>query len=126
MSRPIIRFLLAPALACTFSLAASFGAPRSLELEDLFRMKRVSDPQVSPDGKWIAYVVTVVNKAENSSNSDIWVVSPDGRNPRQLTRRSTTAIRVGRPMENVSRLNRTAAVRSRSTRFPWTAAKRRR
>jgi dipeptidyl aminopeptidase/acylaminoacyl peptidase len=86
MSRPIIRFLLAPALACTFSLAASFGAPRSLELEDLFRMKRVSDPQVSPDGKWIAYVVTVVNKAENSSNSDIWVVSPDGRNPRQLTR----------------------------------------
>ena len=52
----------------------------------MFRTKRVSDPQVSPDGKWIAYVVTVVNKAENSSNSDIWLVSSDGKASAQLTR----------------------------------------
>ena len=56
-----------------------------MELEDLFRAKRVSDAQVSPDGKWVAYVVTVVDKAENSLNSDIWLVSADGTITRQLT-----------------------------------------
>jgi len=56
-----------------------------MELEDLFRTKRVSDAQVSPDGRWVAYVVTVVDKAENSLNSDVWLVSPDGKGPRQLT-----------------------------------------
>jgi len=56
-----------------------------MELEDLFRTKRVSDAQVSPDGKWVAFVVTVVDKAENLLNSDIWLVSSDGKDSRQLT-----------------------------------------
>jgi len=61
------------------------AAPRAMEIEDLFRVKRVAEPQLSPDGRWVAYVVTEVNKAENTSNSDIWLIPTEGGEPRQLT-----------------------------------------
>src|SRR5262245_42039466 len=59
---------------------------RPLEIEDLFRTQRVSDPQVSPDGRTVAFVLSEVEKAENRLNSDIWLVDIDGnRPPRKLT-----------------------------------------
>ncbi|MFC1561470.1 prolyl oligopeptidase family serine peptidase [candidate division KSB1 bacterium] len=58
---------------------------RPISHDDLFNLKRVTDPQVSPDGNLIAYVITVFNKKENSSNSDIWIISINGGDPRQLT-----------------------------------------
>lgn len=58
---------------------------RPIELEDLFRIKRVSDPQLSPDGEWIAYVITEVDKQANRTNSDIWIMTSAGRVVRQLT-----------------------------------------
>ncbi|AOS43657.1 Prolyl tripeptidyl peptidase precursor [Lacunisphaera limnophila] len=57
---------------------------RPLELEDLFRLKRVSDPQLSPDGRTVAYVVTEVLKAENRTQSDIWVIPAEGGEARLL------------------------------------------
>lgn len=59
---------------------------RPMELEDLFRLHRVSDPQVSPDGQRIAYVVTDVVKEENRTNADLWVINADGSGqPTKLT-----------------------------------------
>jgi dipeptidyl aminopeptidase/acylaminoacyl peptidase len=58
---------------------------RPLELEDLFRLHRVSDPQISPDGSLVAFTITDPLKAENRANSDIWVVSTAGGEPRRLT-----------------------------------------
>ncbi|MFQ6083684.1 MAG: prolyl oligopeptidase family serine peptidase [Candidatus Aminicenantia bacterium] len=59
---------------------------RSMTPEDLYKMKRASDPQISPDGKWIAYTVSVPNLKENSFNSDIWLIPISGGEPIQLTR----------------------------------------
>jgi dipeptidyl aminopeptidase/acylaminoacyl peptidase len=67
--------------ACT--LAAQTKRP--MEIEDLFRSKRLSDPQLSPDGKSVAYVVAEVLKAENRTNTDIWIIPVAGGTPRQLT-----------------------------------------
>lgn len=47
---------------------------------------RVSDPQVSPDGKKILYGVSRVDIAANKSNRDLWVMDIDGKNATQLTR----------------------------------------
>ena len=58
---------------------------RPLELEDLFRAQRLSDPTPSPDGKWVAYVVAKVNKPENRTESHIWLVLTTGNEARQLT-----------------------------------------
>ncbi len=61
-------------------------ASRAMQLDDLFRLHRVTDPQISPDGRRIAYVVTDVVKEENTTNSDIWIVDTDGSAaPRPLT-----------------------------------------
>lgn len=72
--------------------AAGFFGPtagaqtRPMEIEDLFRVKRVADPQISPDGTRVAYVVTEVLKAENRTNADVWVMNADGSGePRRLT-----------------------------------------
>ena len=69
------------------ALCSSLSAQtkRALELEDMFKIKRISDPQISPDGKWVAYVVANVNKEANNSNSDIWLASTSGGDARQLT-----------------------------------------
>lgn len=57
-----------------------------MELEDLFRLKRVSSPQISPDGKRVAYVVAEVSKDENRTNADLWLANADGSGePRKLT-----------------------------------------
>ncbi len=58
---------------------------RAITVEDLWAMGRVSDPQISPDGKWIAYTVTYYDMEKNTGNSNIWIVSVNGGKPRQLT-----------------------------------------
>jgi len=78
-----IMLLLTLLLALGSLLAAQ--PKRVMEIEDLFRVKRVSDPQLSPDGKWVAYVVSVVDKPNNKSNTDIWLIPSSGGEPRQLT-----------------------------------------
>ncbi len=58
---------------------------RPITFDDLIGMGRVSDPQISPDGKWIAFVVTYHNKVENRTNSNLSLVSTNGGEVRQLT-----------------------------------------
>jgi dipeptidyl aminopeptidase/acylaminoacyl peptidase len=65
------------------SLRASDLHP--LTFDDLMMIKRVSDPQISPNGKWLAYTVTVVDKQQNSKDSDLWVVPAAGGEARQIT-----------------------------------------
>jgi dipeptidyl aminopeptidase/acylaminoacyl peptidase len=77
--------------ACLLVLAmpaAVRAAPerRPMKLADLFRFQRVADPQVSPDGKSVAYVVTSVDLAGNKTSSAIWLAATGGGGaPRQLT-----------------------------------------
>ncbi len=61
------------------------GGKRPITFDDLISIGRVSDPQISLDGKTIAYTVTYFSKEDNTSNSDIWLVSTNGGEARQLT-----------------------------------------
>ena len=60
-------------------------AKHAITYEDLAKVQRVSDPQLSPDGRWIAYVVGVVDLASNKVNRHIWLVPAEGGAPQQLT-----------------------------------------
>src|SRR5438067_2185190 len=75
------------ALLCSAVLPdAARAAKRPMTVEDLFRFKRVGDPQVSPDGVLVVYVVTSVDLAANRSSSNLWLASTSGNaKPRQLT-----------------------------------------
>jgi dipeptidyl aminopeptidase/acylaminoacyl peptidase len=54
-------------------------------VHDLWAMDRISDPQVSPDGRWIVFGVSSLDEAGNRRRSDLWMVSTDGGDPRSLT-----------------------------------------
>lgn len=69
----------------TFILTAAFAVSAQFGIGDLLNIKRVSDPQLSPDGRWVAYSVGTVDKAANRVVNQIWIVGVDGRNARQLT-----------------------------------------
>jgi dipeptidyl aminopeptidase/acylaminoacyl peptidase len=77
-----ILFLL---LAITNLVSAQQPAKRTLNLDDLARVREVRDPQLSPDGQWIAYVLSAIDAKEDKSNAHIWMVSYDGKNDRQIT-----------------------------------------
>jgi dipeptidyl aminopeptidase/acylaminoacyl peptidase len=59
---------------------------RPITFKDLISLHRVSEPQISPDGKWIAYSVATPDLEANHSVRDIWVVPAAGGEARQLTR----------------------------------------
>ncbi|MBN1782090.1 S9 family peptidase [bacterium] len=63
-----------------------FAGKRAFTIEDLYRIKSVSDPQISPDGRTIAFTATEYQLKEGKSNSDIWMVDADGQHLRQITR----------------------------------------
>src|SRR5258708_1335894 len=67
------------------SVLVALPARRPLKLDDLVRFREVRDPQVSPDGQWVAYVVANIDAKEDKSVSHIWMVSYDGKTDRQLT-----------------------------------------
>jgi dipeptidyl aminopeptidase/acylaminoacyl peptidase len=65
--------------------AADAPARRVLTPDDLYRVEEVSDPQVSPDGLWVGYVVTLNDRESDEARSAIWMVSWDGNQRLALT-----------------------------------------
>lgn len=51
----------------------------------LMELKRIGDPQISPDGKWVAFTVQTVDVAANKKPQQIWMVPLEGGTPRQIT-----------------------------------------
>ncbi|MEP6922234.1 MAG: S9 family peptidase [bacterium] len=81
----LILFIFALTLAaCAISAAQS--SSRGVTPEDYYSFEFVSDPQISPDGKLVAYVVSKVERLANRRNSSIWMTTTDGsRAPWQFT-----------------------------------------
>jgi dipeptidyl aminopeptidase/acylaminoacyl peptidase len=61
--------------------------PQPMTVEDVLQLKAVSDPQISPDGRWVAFVVSEVNLEGDFIDSDVWIVSTESdAQPVRLTR----------------------------------------
>jgi dipeptidyl aminopeptidase/acylaminoacyl peptidase len=58
---------------------------RAFTIEDLYRVKNISDLHVSPDGKTVIFVVSTSDLARARHNSHIWAMDADGKNIRQWT-----------------------------------------
>jgi dipeptidyl aminopeptidase/acylaminoacyl peptidase len=82
------RSILALAILLLLGTAARAQEPqkRAITVDDLLAMHRISDPQISPDGKWVAYTVATPDKDANRLMRNIWLVPAAGGEPRQLTR----------------------------------------
>ena len=70
---------LIPGLFAIVSALAAFSAgaqeTRLLEPEDLFEIKAVGSPEISPDGAWVAYTVRTTSLEDDSSETRIWMAS---------------------------------------------------
>jgi dipeptidyl aminopeptidase/acylaminoacyl peptidase len=64
---------------------ADAQAKRALRSADLYHLKDVRDPQISPDGGWVAYTVSTVDSAKDKSDNDIWMTSWDGATTIRVT-----------------------------------------
>lgn len=78
--------------ACLSCLVVLFACPaavlavgRPMKVDDLFRFQRVSDPQISPDGKLVVYVLTNVDLAGNKTTASLWLSPTDRSQPRALS-----------------------------------------
>ena len=67
------------------SRLAAAPAPHPFTLDDMARIKNVSDPQISPDGGWVAYTVRTTDVKEDKGDTDIWMTRWDGKESVRLT-----------------------------------------
>jgi dipeptidyl aminopeptidase/acylaminoacyl peptidase len=79
----ILGFVLATAVS--FPAAPAAPARHPLELADLERMAEVESPACSPDGNWIAYTVTTIDREDDEKKTAVWMVDWAGREHVQAT-----------------------------------------
>jgi len=61
------------------------SAQRLLRPSDVYHVKAVKDPHLSPDGKWVAYTVSTPDSARDTNDNNIWMAATDGSGAIQLT-----------------------------------------
>jgi dipeptidyl aminopeptidase/acylaminoacyl peptidase len=88
MKRIGLRSGLAAVILVLFASAATNAqeaGKRPITFDDMIKLHRVAEPQISPDGKWIAYSVATPDMDANRNAGNIWMVSTEGGAPIQLT-----------------------------------------
>jgi dipeptidyl aminopeptidase/acylaminoacyl peptidase len=71
-----------------FTPATFSQAKHPFTFEDMMKLKRVGDPQVSPDGKWVIFSVVDVDLAANTKTPHIWIVPLGTQGPSTATKDS--------------------------------------
>ncbi|HEX5667499.1 MAG TPA: S9 family peptidase [Chitinophagaceae bacterium] len=75
-------------LSFLFLISDAIGqnvAKRLIRPEDIYRMKSVGSPKISPDGNWILYSLSKIDSAKDRSESKLYMISTNGEETIQLT-----------------------------------------
>jgi dipeptidyl aminopeptidase/acylaminoacyl peptidase len=73
-------------LALAIPAVAQTPAKRPITVNDLQSIQRVSEPQISPDGKWVAYTIGTPDLTANRVVTQVWTAPADGSgDARQIT-----------------------------------------
>jgi len=73
------------AIVITLFISASAFAQHAMRFEDLAAIHRIGAPQLSPDGKWIAYDVSTPDLAANKSFSGVYLIPSAGGTPKLIS-----------------------------------------
>jgi len=60
-------------------------AGRNITIDDYFQIRDVGQPELSPDGQWVAYTVRTKMLKEDKNETRIWMVSAHGGDPLPMT-----------------------------------------
>ncbi|MEZ5308365.1 MAG: S9 family peptidase [Pyrinomonadaceae bacterium] len=66
-------------------------AKHAITLDDIFALKNVGNPAISPDGKWVAFTVSEIDMKKDKSETRIWMVSTDGGDAIPMTSKGYSA-----------------------------------
>src|SRR5436853_7129652 len=81
--------MIARAIIICLLSSFAFAQKRPITFADMMALKRISDPAVSPDGRWVLFSAVDVNLGENTRTSPLWIVPITGdvdHPARQLTK----------------------------------------
>ena len=89
-SRPIVLAVFILALLCGFPLPRTKAqqnvtGARPIAVSDVFEVRDVRDPQITADGKWVAYTVSTMSLKEDKTETRIWMVQAAGGEPIVMT-----------------------------------------
>lgn len=73
------------ALLLLVASALSAQSKRPFTFEDMMQLRRISDPQISPDGKWVVFSAVDVNLEANTRTPHLWVAPLAGGEAKPLT-----------------------------------------
>jgi len=79
-----MRRLLVSLLVMAFATPVLAQAKHPFTFEDMMKLKRVGEPEVSPDGKWVIFSVVDVDLAANTKTPHIWIVPTAGGQEREI------------------------------------------
>jgi dipeptidyl aminopeptidase/acylaminoacyl peptidase len=82
--RLFVPSLLTGVLIAIFGVTACAQAKHPFTFEDMMKLKRVGEPEVSPDGKWVIFSVVDVNLDANTKTPHIWIVPAAGGPEREI------------------------------------------
>jgi lipoate-protein ligase B len=104
-----MRRLLLALLVLAFTLPALAQAKHPFTFDDMMKLKRVGDPQISPDGKWVIFSVVDVDLEANTKTPHVWIVplARGAADASSALRKSLGAVEFVRRLEEV--LIRTSA-----------------
>ncbi|MCA1816846.1 MAG: S9 family peptidase [Acidobacteria bacterium] len=91
MRRSINSLFALAAVVCASVGASAQAGRQPLTISDLLKVQRVGDPQLSPDGRFVAYQIAVPDLDANRNRTQLYLVSVDGGTPRQLTRAASSS-----------------------------------
>ncbi|MGI8656104.1 MAG: S9 family peptidase [Pyrinomonadaceae bacterium] len=82
----MMRYLASALLIALALSSATFAQQTSqqLTINELLKVRRVGDPQLSPDGRIVAYTITDVDKAANRGTTHIYLMPTAGGEPKML------------------------------------------
>lgn len=72
-------------LFCSPMLVSAQSPTRPLRVGDMYRLKNVGSPEISPDGKWVGYTVSTTDSVKDKSDTDVWMTAWDGSQTIQVT-----------------------------------------
>jgi dipeptidyl aminopeptidase/acylaminoacyl peptidase len=78
------RFFVAFLTLASFTSHAFAQAKHPFTFEDMMKLKRVGEPEVSPDGKWVVFSVVDVSLEANTKTPHIWIVPTAGGQEREI------------------------------------------
>jgi dipeptidyl aminopeptidase/acylaminoacyl peptidase len=70
---------------------AKDASRRPIGIDDYFALKNVSDPRISPDGKWVTYSVRTQDLENDSRQTRIWMVPTEGGDAIPMTANGNSA-----------------------------------